>query len=95
MAKTTTKTSNGANLGFEQTLWKAADKLRGSMDPSEYKHVVLGLMFLKYISDGFEEQYQKTRCPKINRRGPRRPGRIPRRERLLGTSERALDLLAE
>jgi type I restriction enzyme M protein len=59
MAKTTTKPSNGANLGFEQTLWKAADKLRGSMDPSEYKHVVLGLMFLKYISDGFDEQYQK------------------------------------
>jgi len=54
-----TKPSNGANLGFEQTLFKAADKLRGSMDASEYKHVVLGLMFLKYISDGFEEQYQK------------------------------------
>ena len=59
MAKTTTKISNGANLGFEQILWKAADKMRGSMDPSEYKHVALGLMFLKYISDGFEEHYQK------------------------------------
>jgi type I restriction enzyme M protein len=44
-------------LGFEQKLWEAADKLRGSMDPAEYKHVVLGLIFLKYISDAFEERY--------------------------------------
>jgi type I restriction enzyme M protein len=48
------KTSNGANLGFEATLWAAADKLRGHMDAAEYKHVVLGLIFLKYISDAFE-----------------------------------------
>ena len=47
---------NGGNLGFEEKLWKAADKLRGSMDAAEYKHVVLGLMFLKYISDCFEEK---------------------------------------
>src|SRR5947207_9823480 len=45
---------NGATLGFEATLWAAADKLRGHMDASEYKHVVLGLVFLKYISDAFE-----------------------------------------
>ena len=70
MSKTTTKTSNGANLGFEQTLWKAADKLRGSMDPSEYKHVVLGLMFLKYISDGFDEQYQKLVAQKSSGADP-------------------------
>jgi hypothetical protein len=44
---------NGANLGFEQTLWAAADKLRGHLDAAEYKHVVLGLIFLKYISDAF------------------------------------------
>ncbi len=43
------KTNNGANLGFENQLWAAADKLRGHMDASEYKHVVLGLIFLKYI----------------------------------------------
>ena len=49
-------TSNGANLGFEATLWAAADKLRGHMDAAEYKHVVLGLIFLKYISDAFEER---------------------------------------
>jgi len=42
---------NGANLGFEAKLWLAADKLRNNMDAAEYKHVVLGLIFLKYISD--------------------------------------------
>ncbi len=51
------KTSNGANLGFEATLWAAADKLRGHMDAAEYKHVVLSLIFLKYISDAFEERH--------------------------------------
>jgi len=49
---------NGANLGFEATLWAAADKLRGNMDASEYKHVVLGLIFLKYISDAFQERFE-------------------------------------
>lgn len=46
-----------ANIGFEETLWKSADKLRSSMDASEYKHVVLGLIFLKYISDKFETKH--------------------------------------
>ncbi len=49
------KPASGATLGFEEKLWQAADKLRGHMDPGEYKHVVLGLIFLKYISDAFEE----------------------------------------
>jgi len=53
------KTTNGAALGFEQTLWLAADKLRGFMDPAEYKHVVLGLIFLKYISDAFEDLHTR------------------------------------
>jgi len=48
---------NGGNLGFEAELFKAADKLRGSMEPSDYKHVVLGLIFLKYISDAFEARH--------------------------------------
>ena len=48
-----------AELGFEQTLWQAADKLRSNMDAAEYKHDVLGLIFLKYISDAFEEQHAK------------------------------------
>jgi type I restriction enzyme M protein len=46
--------SNGGNLGFEAELFKAADKLRGNMEPSDYKHVALGLIFLKHISDSFE-----------------------------------------
>ena len=44
----------GAQLGIEAELFKAADKLRGNMEPSDYKHVALGLIFLKYISDAFE-----------------------------------------
>ncbi|HET9048746.1 MAG TPA: class I SAM-dependent DNA methyltransferase [Chiayiivirga sp.] len=48
------KNGNGGNLGFESELFKAADKLRGNMEPSDYKHVALGLIFLKYISDAFE-----------------------------------------
>jgi len=48
-----------ANLGFEAKLWLAADKLRNNMDAAEYKHVVLGLIFLKYISDSFEEHRAK------------------------------------
>ncbi len=46
--------NSGANLGFEAQLWATADKLRGNMEPSDYKHVALGLIFLKYISDAFE-----------------------------------------
>ena len=51
--------SNGANLGFEAKLWKAADKMRSNMDAGEYMHVVLGLIFLKYISDAFEDKHSK------------------------------------
>ena len=58
MAKNTTG-SNGANLGFEEKLWQTADKLRNNMDAAEYQHVVLGLIFLKYISDAFEEMHEK------------------------------------
>ena len=50
------KPSNGSALDFEAQLWAAADKMRGHMDASEYKHVCLGLIFLKYISDAFEEK---------------------------------------
>lgn len=54
--KANQKKNSGANLGFEQKLWQAADKLRGHMDAAEYKHVVLGLIFLKYISAAFLER---------------------------------------
>ncbi len=53
------KANNGANLGFESKLWEMADKMRGHMDASEYKHVVLGLIFLKYISDAFQHKYDE------------------------------------
>jgi hypothetical protein len=62
------KNGNGAKLGFEATLWAAADALRNNMDAAEYKHVVLGLIFLKYISDGRDH----TRCKalRLHRRHP-------------------------
>ena len=46
---------------FKQTLWKTADSLRAQMDAAEYKHIVLGLIFLKYISDSFAEQKEKIK----------------------------------
>ncbi|MFA7082138.1 MAG: class I SAM-dependent DNA methyltransferase [Bacteroidales bacterium] len=50
---------NNAGIGFEDKIWKAADLLRGNVDASEYKSVVLGLIFLKYISDRFETRYKE------------------------------------
>ena len=54
--------ANGTPLGFESKLWAAADALRNNMDAAEYKHVVLGLIFLKYISDAFEARYEHLRA---------------------------------
>ena len=51
------KPNNSGHLGFEAELFKTADELRGNMDPSDYKHVALGLIFLKYISDAFESRH--------------------------------------
>jgi len=53
------KTANKKNKSFEETLWDSANKLRGSVEPSEYKHVVLSLIFLKFASDKFEERRQE------------------------------------
>ena len=53
------KQTNGSTVDFEAQLWAAADKMRGHMDASEYKHVCLGLIFLKYISDAFEEKREQ------------------------------------
>ena len=50
------------NVGFEEQLWQAADKLRSNMDAAEYKHVVLGLIFLKYVSDSFTEKYDELKA---------------------------------
>ena len=74
-------TMNTADIGFEREIWKAADKMRGNIDASEYKSVVLGLIFLKYISDKFE-----TKIPAACRRGRRirgGQGRIYGRKYLL------------
>ena len=53
------KAGNTAEIGFEQQIWSAADKLRGNIDASEYKNVVLGLIFLKYLSDKFDQRHRE------------------------------------
>ena len=58
-SKRSEATVGGGDLGLERTLFQAADKLRNHLDAAEYEHVVLGLMFLKYISDAFEELHAK------------------------------------
>jgi len=59
MAKT--KNNKATVEPIEKQLWKAADKLRKNIDAAEYKHILLGLMFLKYISDAFEDLYNKLK----------------------------------
>ena len=63
----------GANLGFEAKLWQAADALRNNMDAAEYKHVVLGLIFLKYISDAFEAKHDELVAQKAHGADPEDP----------------------
>jgi type I restriction enzyme M protein len=75
-AKKSSPKNNGSAPGFEATLWATADKLRGNLDAAEYKHVVLGLIFLKYISDDFEEHHAALRAallPKLLSGGLRVP----------------------
>src|SRR3990170_4753486 len=67
------KASNGATLGFEQKLWQAADALRNNMDAAEYKHVVLGLICLKYISDAFEAKHAELEAQKKQGADPEDP----------------------
>jgi len=66
-------TNDGATVGYEAQLWAMADALRGSMDAAEYKHVVLGLIFLKYISDAFEEQHARLQAEKAKGADPEDP----------------------
>ena len=68
-----TKPDTGANLGFEAKLWAAADALRNNMDAAEYKHVVLGLIFLKYISDAFEAKHTELQAEKKKGADPEDP----------------------
>src|SRR4030067_2927789 len=79
---------NGAVLGFEAKLWQAADKLRNNMDSAEDKHVVLGLVFLKYISDAFRERYQELK--KTPHADPEDKDEYARGECLLGAQARPL-----
>lgn len=65
--------NNGATLGFEKRMWEAADALRGSMDAAEYKHVVLGIIFLKYISDSFEEHHVRLEAERASGADPEDP----------------------
>ena len=59
MVKANSGFNGNGDLNFTSKLWQAADKMRNNMDAAEYKHVVLGLIFLKYISDSFTELYDK------------------------------------
>ena len=64
---------DGATTGYEAELWRMADTLRGSMDAAEYKHVVLGLIFLKYISDAFEEMHDRLGAERVQGADPEDP----------------------
>src|SRR5918996_4147964 len=63
----------GLGRELERKLWAAADKLRGSMDAAEYKHVVLGLIFLKYISDAFEAKHAELEAERDQGADPEDP----------------------
>ena len=71
-AKKDKKTAS-ATVGYEAELWQMADALRGSMDAAEYKHVVLGLIFLKYISDAFEEHHAELAAQRAKGADPEDP----------------------
>ena len=71
--KTAAKAETGANLGFEAKLWQMADGLRNNMDAAEYKHVVLGLIFLKYISDAFEAKHAELETQRKKGADPEDP----------------------
>src|SRR5437016_8837344 len=74
MPRTPTNSSDsGATLGFEAKLWAAADALRNNMDAAEYKHVVLGLIFRKYISDAFESKHAELEAQKAQGADPEDP----------------------
>jgi type I restriction enzyme M protein len=72
-SKTKNPTNQSATVGYEAQLWLMADALRGSMDAAEYKHVTLGLLFLKYISDAFEEIHAKLLSERAQGADPEDP----------------------
>jgi hypothetical protein len=87
------KDTPSATVGYEAELWRMADALRGSMDAAEYKHVVLGLIFLKYISDAFEEHHARFAAEQARPRRhlPQRP--FPRPQSRLHPRQPALQRL--
>ena len=64
---------SAATLGYEAELWRMADALRSNLDAAEYKHVVLGLIFLKYISDAFEEYHARLTAEVVQGADPEDP----------------------
>src|SRR5512135_1978052 len=68
-----TNNDTAANLGYEAKLWQMADALRNNMDAAEYKHVVLGLIFLKYISDAFEAKHAELEADQAHGADPEDP----------------------
>ena len=72
-SKKNEQSGSGAVTGYERELWQMADTLRGSMDAAEYKHVVLGLIFLKYISDAFEERHAQLESERTQGADPEDP----------------------
>ena len=82
--------NGGATTGHEAELWAMADALRGSMDAAEYNHVVLGLIFLKYISDAFEDRREAV-LAQWGEDAAEDPRRVHRRQCLLGTDRSSPD----
>jgi type I restriction enzyme M protein len=91
------KETNDSGLNFEAQLWAAADTMRGHMDASEYKHVCLGLIFLKYISDAFEARWRtinaKSKSPEIGTVIDNAMGPIERENPTLAEESRTLAAL--
>ena len=83
--------ATGATVGYEAQLWQMADALRGSMDAAEYKHVVLGLIFLKYISDAFAERHCELLAELDQSADPEDPDEYRGGQRLLGAARGPLD----
>jgi type I restriction enzyme M protein len=88
--RSTAPTNDGATVGYEARLWQMADALRGSMDAAEYKHVVLGLIFLKYISDAFEAQHAQLEAEQAQGDDPEDPDEYRGAQHLLGPTRGAL-----
>ena len=84
--KSKTQSADTPATDYKSEYWKMADALRGSMDAAEYKHVVLGLIFLKYISDAFEEAYAKLELERNEGADPEDPDEYRAQSIFLGAA---------